>query len=35
MFAHLKGRFAPEAANHKRPRLRWADFSSEPVDLDR
>jgi hypothetical protein len=28
-------RFAPEAANHKRPRLRWADFSSEPVDLDR
>jgi len=28
-------RFAPEAANHKRPRLRWADFSSGPVDLDR
>jgi hypothetical protein len=21
-------RLAPEAANHKRPRLRWADFSS-------
>jgi hypothetical protein len=29
--------FAPftEAANDKRPRLRWANFSSGPVDLDR
>jgi hypothetical protein len=27
--------FAPETANHKRPRLRWADFSGGPVDLDR
>jgi hypothetical protein len=30
-----KGRFALEAANDTRPRLRWADFSSGPVDLDR